>query len=238
MQAVNHPYLVVHSSNAPSAPSASKDTQRGLCTICRDPLEDGIAAGCGHAFCRACITEYMETATGTATCVACDKPITIDLVNAPPVRGNTWMKRPEHFLSALSLLYCTSLEALWKQFQCCSQCKYLSLLGQFLQTGTSQASLQLQAVTSRVAGSSKDSIVNRISLANFQSSTKIEALREELDRMLQRDPSGKAIVFSQFTSMLDLIAFRLQQVSCPILSLFEVLSNLGRAALYTMLGMA
>ena len=71
----------------------------------------------------------------------------------------------------------------------------------------------MQAVASRVAGSSKDSIVNRISLANFQSSTKIEALREELDRMLQRDPSGKAIVFSQFTSMLDLIAFRLQQVA-------------------------
>ena len=30
--------------------------------------------------------------------------------------------------------------------------------------------------------------------------------------MLARDPSAKAIVFSQFTSMLDLIAFRLQQV--------------------------
>ena len=70
----------------------------------------------------------------------------------------------------------------------------------------------MKAVASRVAGSSKDSIVNRISLANFQSSTKIEALREELENMIQRDPSGKAIVFSQFTSMLDLIAFRLQQV--------------------------
>ena len=70
----------------------------------------------------------------------------------------------------------------------------------------------MQAVGSRVAGSRKDSIINRISLANFQSSTKIEALREELERMLQRDPSGKALVFSQFTSMLDLIAFRLQQV--------------------------
>ena len=70
----------------------------------------------------------------------------------------------------------------------------------------------MQAAGSRVAGSRKDSIINRISLANFQSSTKIEALREELERMLQRDPSGKALVFSQFTSMLDLIAFRLQQV--------------------------
>lgn len=30
--------------------------------------------------------------------------------------------------------------------------------------------------------------------------------------MLRRDPSAKAIVFSQFTSMLDLVAFRLEQV--------------------------
>lgn len=70
----------------------------------------------------------------------------------------------------------------------------------------------LQATSSRIAGSRKDSILNRISLAGFQSSTKIEALREELERMTERDPSGKAIIFSQFTSMLDLIAFRLQQV--------------------------
>lgn len=73
---------------------------------------------------------------------------------------------------------------------------------------------------SRVSGSNKNSIINRVSLAAFQSSTKIEALREEIDLMLRNDPSGKAIVFSQFTSMLDLIHFRLQQVnhisySCP-----------------------
>jgi len=70
----------------------------------------------------------------------------------------------------------------------------------------------VQATVSRVSGSSKSSIINRIGLVGFRSSTKIEAVREELHRMLQRDPSGKAIVFSQFTSMLDLIAFRLQQV--------------------------
>ena len=42
--------------------------------------------------------------------------------------------------------------------------------------------------------------------------TKIEAVREELARMLARDPAAKALVFSQFTSMLDLVAFRLEQV--------------------------
>ena len=63
-----------------------------------------------------------------------------------------------------------------------------------------------------MANAKKSSILNRMKLAGFQSSTKIEALREELALMLARDPSAKALVFSQFTSMLDLIYYRLQQV--------------------------
>ncbi len=55
-------------------------------------------------------------------------------------------------------------------------------------------------------------ILSRITRGTFQSSTKIEALREELGRMMERDAGAKAIVFSQFTSMLDLIGFRLEQV--------------------------
>jgi hypothetical protein len=40
----------------------------------------------------------------------------------------------------------------------------------------------------------------------------VEALREELELMRAADPGAKAIVFSQFTSMLELIGFRLEQV--------------------------
>lgn len=36
--------------------------------------------------------------------------------------------------------------------------------------------------------------------------------REEIDVMLQEDPGAKALVFSQYTSMLDLIAYRMHQV--------------------------
>jgi DNA repair protein RAD16 len=84
-QAVNHPYLVVHSTSG-TGDAATASGQQGSCTICRDPLEDGVAAECGHAFCRACITEYLETADGVAACQACEKPLTIDLRNAPTVR--------------------------------------------------------------------------------------------------------------------------------------------------------
>eukprot|EP00644_Phytophthora_capsici_P015775 jgi/Phyca11/577126/estExt2_Genewise1.C_PHYCAscaffold_1020080 len=67
----------------------------------------------------------------------------------------------------------------------------------------------------------KNSILHRISdIHAFQSSTKVEALMQELELMRIRDPSGKAIIFSQFVNMLDIIQHRLQLggVKCVKLS--------------------
>lgn len=60
------------------------------------------------------------------------------------------------------------------------------------------------------------SILRRINLAEFATSTKIEALVEDLVKMRQTSPGSKAIVFSQFVNMLDLIRWRLH--SDPFLS--------------------
>ena len=76
--------------------------------------------------------------------------------------------------------------------------------------------LSLQSPVRALSGK-KSSILSRIKTANFQSSTKIEALRQEIHLMREADPSAKCIVFSQFTSMLDLMAFRLQQVRFALL---------------------
>ncbi|KAL0027325.1 hypothetical protein WJX79_000283 [Trebouxia sp. C0005] len=157
-QAVDHPYLVVHSATAPGAAEAQKKLQeeeaqgllQGICGVCHDPLEDPVVSVCQHAFCRACMMEYMDGAQGHANCPSCDKPLSVDL-NANP-------------------------------------------------------SSPVRALSSK-----KSSILSRIKTTDFQSSTKIEALREEVHKMLQADPSAKAIVFSQFTSMLDLVSFRLEQ---------------------------
>jgi len=53
------------------------------------------------------------------------------------------------------------------------------------------------------------SILRRINLAEFATSSKIEALTQELVTMRQTSPGSKAIVFSQFVNMLDLIRWRL-----------------------------
>lgn len=67
-----------------------------------------------------------------------------------------------------------------------------------------------------IEGFRPSSILNRIKLDDFQTSTKIDALREEIRFMVERDGSAKGIVFSQFTSFLDLIHYALVKsgVSC------------------------
>jgi len=58
------------------------------------------------------------------------------------------------------------------------------------------------------------SVLRRINLSEFATSSKIEALVEELVRMRKTSPGSKAIVFSQFVSMLDLIRWRLHSDPC------------------------
>ncbi|XP_069143572.1 ATP-dependent helicase rhp16-like [Solanum lycopersicum] len=60
-----------------------------------------------------------------------------------------------------------------------------------------------------VKGFRSSSILNKIQLDKFRTSTKIEALKEEISNMFERDCSAKGIVFSQFTAFLDLIQYTL-----------------------------
>jgi DNA repair protein RAD16 len=57
----------------------------------------------------------------------------------------------------------------------------------------------------------KTSIINRICLENWTSSTKIEMLTYELYKLRSKKQTHKSIVFSQFTSMLQLIEWRLHR---------------------------
>ncbi|CAR24218.1 DNA repair protein RAD16 [Lachancea thermotolerans CBS 6340] len=62
------------------------------------------------------------------------------------------------------------------------------------------------------AAQKKQSIVNRLNIqGSWRSSTKIEALVEELYNLRSDRRTIKSIVFSQFTSMLDLVEWRLKR---------------------------
>ncbi|KAK7261114.1 hypothetical protein RIF29_27418 [Crotalaria pallida] len=81
---------------------------------------------------------------------------------------------------------------------------------------TSNKDVEDRAKKTTIKGFGPSSILNRIQLENFQTSTKIEALREEITLMIERDGSAKGIVFSQYTSFLDLINYSLNKsgLSC------------------------
>eukprot|EP00850_Spirogloea_muscicola_P001122 SM000004S14992 [mRNA] locus=s4:637588:643739:- [translate_table: standard] len=185
-QAVDHPYLVVHSASgsqgvAQTSQALVQEPQRaasaGICGICHDPVEDSVVTACDHPFCRTCLQEYVSAAGGSAEtagaaagppavlaapqCPTCQKPLTVDLASP----------------SGASAEYANS-----------------------------------PAKAGGGYGRRAKSILARIDLSKYQSSTKIEALREEIAVMMEKDPSAKCLVFSQFTSMLELISFRLKQV--------------------------
>ena len=57
----------------------------------------------------------------------------------------------------------------------------------------------------------KNSIINRIKMENWTSSTKIEMLVYDLYKLRKKHQTNKSIVFSQFTSMLQLVEWRLKR---------------------------
>ncbi|KAL1812900.1 hypothetical protein ACET3Z_022965 [Daucus carota] len=90
-----------------------------------------------------------------------------------------------------------------------------------------------QDAKSAIKGFKRSSILNRIRLNDFQTSTKIEALREEIRFMVERDGSAKGIVFSQFTSFLDLIHYSLQKSGVQCVQLDGSMSMNARDAAIT-----
>ncbi|KAL5530755.1 RAD16 [Sanghuangporus sanghuang] len=76
----------------------------------------------------------------------------------------------------------------------------------------------------------RQGILGRLDIDKWRSSTKIEALVEELTNLRRKDATTKSIVFSQFVNFLDLIAFRLQRAGFTICRLEGTMSPQARDA--------
>ncbi|WWD20072.1 hypothetical protein CI109_104546 [Kwoniella shandongensis] len=77
--------------------------------------------------------------------------------------------------------------------------------------------LEAEAIDLEEGGKkARQGILSRLNLDNWRSSSKLEALVEELEKLRNQDCTIKSLVFSQFVSFLDLIAFRLQRAGFNI----------------------
>ncbi|KAJ7666513.1 SNF2 family N-terminal domain-containing protein [Mycena rosella] len=76
----------------------------------------------------------------------------------------------------------------------------------------------------------RQGILGRLNLDTWRSSTKIEALVEELSNLRMQDATTKSLVFSQFVNFLDLIAYRLQRAGFKVCRLEGTMSPQARDA--------
>ncbi|ODV90522.1 hypothetical protein CANCADRAFT_31446 [Tortispora caseinolytica NRRL Y-17796] len=149
-QVADHPDLCLRSDSA-LAQGLTEVEKKMICRLCDEEAEEPIESKCHHVFCRACITNYVESFDfdlAKLQCPVCHVGLSIDL-------------------EAPALIFPSEF------------------------TGRS--------------------IVDRIDMSRWRSSTKIEALVEELYRLRSKKVTIKSIVFSQFTNMLDLVDWRLKR---------------------------
>ncbi|KAL3657892.1 hypothetical protein V7S43_017092 [Phytophthora oleae] len=198
-QAVDHPYLVIYSKSNPALQLPSSAAQ----LVEEQPFgTSGSSSSEDDRSCTIC-HEYVEDGVvakcGHEFCRECVK----EYIESLPVGGKAMCPM-------------------------CSKPLTADLSPPVVEVGNSDALNDTISTSScrspktvNLSSFHKNSILHRISdIHAFQSSTKVEALMQELELMRIRDPSGKAIIFSQFVNMLDIIQHRLQLggVKCVKLS--------------------
>ncbi|KAI1006246.1 DNA repair protein [Podosphaera aphanis] len=76
----------------------------------------------------------------------------------------------------------------------------------------------------------KSSIINRIKMENWTSSSKIEALVHDLYKLRSKNMTHKSIIFSQFTTMLQLVEWRLRRAGITTVMLDGTMTPAQRQA--------
>ncbi|KAJ3078199.1 DNA repair protein rad16 [Quaeritorhiza haematococci] len=207
--AVNHPDLVLTRLRAQQlASSGSAPKQTLVCGICNEPAEDAIVSKCKHIFCREDVREYILTAPVPSTSSnsnSNDQPFDYTNTNSKGKgKGKAKVKEPSGPL--------------------CPVCfKVLTI-------DLSQPTVTEEKAMMGGGEVYKTSIVNQIDLTKWRSSTKIEALVEELTTLQKESSTAKSIVFSQFVAFLDLIQWRLSRAGFACVKLDGRMSPVQREA--------
>lgn len=168
-QAVDHPYLIIHSKKNVEKRRASgvavvtndADLECGICGEL--PTERILSGCCNGGFCRLCVIEFLTGVGSSSTpCPRCREPFTVDLNQA-----------------AIDV------------------------------APEAKAATEAMPLLKDMPHVQSNSILRRLNLADFATSTKIEVLVQELVEMRRERPGSKVLVFSQFVNMLDLIRWRI-----------------------------
>jgi DNA repair protein RAD16 len=204
-----------------------------ICGICREPAEDAVITGCRHTFCRMCIRGYLEGIGGNALdklkdATSPDDALAIgdvdedldddedddDLDDNDGKKANRKSKAKSRSSSSKGKTSTSSKKSSKSVTSSSNQVEEVAPT--ICPTCFAQLTVDLTAANINAATSAsvrRKSILSRVPAdrvgSSFRSSTKIEALLEDIWASQRAEPGLKAIVFSQFVSMLELVQHRL-----------------------------
>ena len=80
------------------------------------------------------------------------------------------------------------------------------------------------------SGFGRATIMQRVKAEQFESSAKVDAVIHDIEAMIAADATSKAIVFSQYTSMIDIVEWKLSQLKVAHVKLMGYMSLAQRHA--------
>ncbi|XP_059649855.1 helicase-like transcription factor CHR28 [Cornus florida] len=211
-QACDHPFLV-KGFNSDSVERVSLDMAKSLprdmlinllnlletnltiCRICNDPPEDAVVTMCGHVFCRQCVSEFLTGDDNTCPASECKEQLGADVVFSKATLRSCMSDDFDSYPSS-------SFEFAEKSIV--MQSEYSS----------SKIRAALEILQSHCVSKSPSSEPCSLVRCNGNSGFNAEKVTTvHLDS--QAEGPIKAIVFSQWTSMLDLVEFSLNESCIP-----------------------
>lgn len=232
-RAVDHPYLIVHGSGSSThklpdgTPLVSE--LHDVCGLCQDAvIEDGEevkrVAKCGHAFHDECIRAFLEDApqlpSGGVGCPVCFARLQIDLGDDNDCSDEEVDKSSP--VKKATPAFCTPCKG-----QGASRSRSGRTGGPAMMALANESQGGKKGSGKGSSASSgngmdvklgKRNIMQKVQPGRFQSSTKIEAVVDEVLQMIKKDSTAKGLIFSQFGAMLELTEYRLKTagISCLV----------------------
>jgi DNA repair protein RAD5 len=179
------------------------------CPICmEDPMEEHAVTGCWHSACKRCLLDYIEKQTKKGelpTCFNCRKPINArDVFEVIKHEDDSDDEDAgSRLMNAIDLDVDEGEDELYRSTQ---------------QSETKQKEKATRISLRRV---------------NQLSSAKINNLLSQLRKLKKAEPATKCVVFSQFTSFLDLLTPALQNSNIAFLRFDGTMSQKDRAKTLT-----
>lgn len=218
-RAVDHPYLVIHGNaaarhaagGAAALPAPTHKCEK--CGLCQDDIEEAeedkeeqkTVARCGHAFHKECALEYLrdapKSASGCVGCPVCYQPLVFPVADEEEGGEGDAKKKPKTAMKS----------PIGRGRKPANDAKTpLPRKRAASASSTSKATVEKEVVSS--------SILQRFKASDFATSTKIAALVDEVKKMRAADTTSKALVFSQFGAMLELVEFGLKRegITCVV----------------------